>query len=71
MAITLSTVVGRLLFGSYQEAIADPFVATYYMATAYSDWGLPIWKFLFNAGSQLHGADGPFLWGPPEGQCIT
>ncbi|KAK3698222.1 hypothetical protein LTR37_017047 [Vermiconidia calcicola] len=34
------------------------------MATAVSDWGLPTWKFIFNAGSQLHGADGPFLFGP-------
>lgn len=38
------------------------------MATATSDWGLPTWKFIFNAGSQLHGADGPFLWGPQSGK---
>jgi carboxylesterase type B len=29
---------------------------TYYMATAVSDWGLPVWKMIFDAGSQLHGA---------------
>ena len=34
------------------------------MATAASDWGMPTWKLIFNAGTQLHGADGPFLWGP-------
>ncbi|KAK5175704.1 uncharacterized protein LTR77_000843 [Saxophila tyrrhenica] len=48
----------------YGDYIID--CPTYYMATAMSDWGMPTWKFLFNAGSQLHGADGPFLWGPPE-----
>ena len=42
--------------------------ATYYMATATSDWGQPTWKLIFNAGSQLHGADGPFLWGPASGE---
>lgn len=46
---------------SYFELMLDQ--ATYYMATATSDWSLPTWKFIFNAGSQLHGADGPFLWG--------
>ncbi|OCL08234.1 alpha/beta-hydrolase [Glonium stellatum] len=29
---------------------------TYYMASALSDWGLPVWKLIFNAGSQQHGA---------------
>ena len=33
------------------------------MATATSDWGLPTWKLIFNAGTELHGADSPFLWG--------
>lgn len=31
------------------------------MATANSDWGLPTWKLLFNAGTQKHGATFPFL----------
>ncbi|KAK4950569.1 hypothetical protein LTR28_007005, partial [Elasticomyces elasticus] len=35
---------------------------TYYMSTAVSDWGLPVWKMIFNAGSQLHGATVPFLF---------
>jgi hypothetical protein len=48
------------------ETAINVHAATYYMATAMSDYGLPTYKFLFNAGSQLHGADGPFLWGPPE-----
>lgn len=43
------------------------------MATAVSDWGQPTWKLIFNAGSQLHGADSPFLWGParksPKTSC--
>lgn len=34
------------------------------MATATSDYGLPTWKLVFNAGTQLHGADSPYLWGP-------
>lgn len=46
----------------YGDYIID--CPTYYMATTMADWGQPVWKFLFNAGSQLHGADGPFLWGP-------
>ena len=37
------------------------------MATATSSWGLPTWKLIINFGSQLHGADGPFLWGPDSG----
>ncbi|KAK4891690.1 hypothetical protein LTR27_009698 [Elasticomyces elasticus] len=46
----------------YGDYIID--CPTYYMATASSDWGQPTYKMIFNAGSQLHGADGPFLWGP-------
>jgi hypothetical protein len=34
---------------------------TYYMASAASDWGMPAWKLLFNAGTELHGATRPFL----------
>ncbi|EMC98112.1 hypothetical protein BAUCODRAFT_32113 [Baudoinia panamericana UAMH 10762] len=49
----------------YGDYIID--CPTYYMATATSDWGQPTWKMIFNAGSQLHGADGPFLWGPQSG----
>ena len=45
----------------------DQELATYYMATALSDWGMPTWKFIFSAGSQLHGADQPFLFGPGTG----
>ena len=33
------------------------------MASAASDWGLPTWKLIFDAGTQLHGADSPYLWG--------
>jgi len=40
-------------------------IATYYMATAVSDYGLPTYKLIFDAGTELHGADGPFLWGVP------
>ncbi|KAK4996355.1 hypothetical protein LTR66_004013 [Elasticomyces elasticus] len=35
---------------------------TYYMSTAVSDWGLPVWKMIFNAGSQFHGATVPFIF---------
>jgi len=31
------------------------------MATAVSDWGLPTYKLVFNAGTELHGATRPFL----------
>jgi hypothetical protein len=34
---------------------------TYYMASAVSDWGLPAYKIIFNAGTELHGATRPFL----------
>lgn len=33
---------------------------TYYMATAASDWGSPVYKLTFAAGTELHGAIGPF-----------
>lgn len=34
---------------------------TYYMATAASDWGSPVYKLRFAAGNELHGAIGPFV----------
>ncbi|KAK3670089.1 hypothetical protein LTR78_010029 [Recurvomyces mirabilis] len=34
---------------------------TYYMASAVSDAGLPAYKLVFNAGTELHGATRPFL----------
>lgn len=34
---------------------------THYMASAVSDWGLPAYKLIFNAGTELHGATRPFL----------
>ena len=46
----------------YGDYIID--CPTYYMATATSDWGLPTWKLIFNAGTQKHGATSPFLFGP-------
>lgn len=36
---------------------------TYYMASAVSDWGNPAYKFLFYAGTELHGAIYPFVEG--------
>lgn len=36
---------------------------TYYMASATSDWGLPTYKLIFNAGSQVHGATLPYVFG--------
>ncbi|PNS20113.1 Secreted lipase [Sphaceloma murrayae] len=35
---------------------------TYYMTTALSDYSVPTYKLIFNAGSQLHGATLPFLF---------
>jgi carboxylesterase type B len=35
---------------------------TYYMASAVSDWGIPTYKLIFNAGTELHGATVPFLF---------
>lgn len=35
---------------------------TYYMATAASDAGLDVYKLLFYAGNELHGATSPFLF---------
>jgi len=34
---------------------------TYYMASAVSDWGMPTYKIIFNAGTEMHGATRPFL----------
>jgi carboxylesterase type B len=34
---------------------------TYYMASAMSDMGVPTYKLIFNAGTQLHGATGVFI----------
>ncbi|OQO08698.1 hypothetical protein B0A48_06568 [Cryoendolithus antarcticus] len=39
---------------------------TYYMASAISDWGLPAYKLIFNAGTQLHGATAPFIFQPTD-----
>ena len=41
------------------------------MATTTSDWNLPTWKLVFNAGTQLHGADSPYLWGPESSKNIV
>ncbi|KAL9079065.1 MAG: hypothetical protein Q9157_002033 [Trypethelium eluteriae] len=38
---------------------------TYAIASAYADRGLPTWKMIFDAGTQLHGATGTFLFAPP------
>ncbi|KZT55318.1 alpha/beta-hydrolase [Calocera cornea HHB12733] len=35
---------------------------TYYMATAVADAGLPVYKLIFDAGTELHGATTPYLW---------
>lgn len=35
---------------------------TYYMASAMADAGVPAYKLVFNAGTQLHGAISPFLF---------
>lgn len=35
---------------------------TYYMASAASDMGLPVYKLIFNAGNQKHGATGAFVF---------
>lgn len=47
---------------------------TYYMATAVSDHA-PVWKMVFDAGTQLHGADKDFLFnttfGSQPGQNLT
>lgn len=37
-----------------RTSVANRRQATYYMATAMSDWSMPTWKLIFNAGSQLH-----------------
>lgn len=47
----------QYLFGDY--IINCP---THYMASAMADAGLPAYKLIFNAGTQLHGATGPFLF---------
>jgi hypothetical protein len=39
---------------------------TYYMASAMADAGLPAYKLVFNAGTQLHGATSPFLLNPND-----
>lgn len=39
------------------------------MASAVSNAGLPTYKLVFNAGTQLHGATAPFLWLPSDAAC--
>lgn len=52
-----STFFQRLtIFGNF---IID--CPTYYFASAVSSWGLPTYKLIFNAGTQLHGATRPFI----------
>ena len=41
---------------------------TYYMASAMADAGLPAYKLVFNAGTQLHGATSPFLLQPNDSE---
>ncbi|KAF2094927.1 carboxylesterase, partial [Rhizodiscina lignyota] len=53
------------IFGDY---IID--CPTYYMATAASDY-VPVWKMIFDAGTQLHGADKDFLFNTSfGGMCL-
>jgi len=47
----------QTLFGDF---IID--CPTYYMAAAVSDAGLPAYKLIFDAGTELHGATTPYLW---------
>ena len=51
-------------FWDRQQIFGDFIIScpTYYMATAVSDWGLPAYKLIFDAGSELHGATVPFLF---------
>jgi hypothetical protein len=37
------------------------------MASAMADAGLPAYKLIFNAGTQLHGATAPFIFARNEG----
>jgi hypothetical protein len=34
---------------------------TYYQASAFSEYGLPVYKLVFNAGNEIHGAPGSFF----------
>ena len=38
------------------------------MASAMADAGVPAWKLVFNAGTQLHGATSPFLLQPNDSE---
>lgn len=51
-------------FFQRQQIFGDAFVAcpTYYMATAASDYGLPVWKLIFDAGTEVHGSTIPFVY---------
>ncbi|KAF2177529.1 alpha/beta-hydrolase [Zopfia rhizophila CBS 207.26] len=40
---------------------------TYYIATSLSTFKQKVWKLIFNAGSQTHGATNPFLFNPEYG----
>ena len=54
-------------FAQRQAVFGDALVAcpTNLIAGAASARGLPAWKMVFNAGSQLHGATAPFLFSNP------
>ncbi|MCJ1476292.1 hypothetical protein MMC13_004958 [Lambiella insularis] len=46
-----------------QQVFGDVLIScpTYYVATAVSDWGLPVYKLVFDAGNELHAALNPFV----------
>jgi len=63
-------------FYQRQTIFGDAFVAcpSYIMATSVANYGLPVWKLKFAAGSEVHGATIPFVYSTsinPSGNNAT
>ena len=56
-------------FFQHQQIVGDYIIncPSYYIATALSDYGVPVYKQIFNAGSQLHGATRDIIFNPAYG----
>jgi carboxylesterase type B len=51
----------------YSDYVID--CPTYYQASAFSEYDLPVYKLIFNAGTRLHGATVPFFTTDPSENC--
>jgi len=64
------SIVQATAFYQRQTIFADAFVTcpTYYVASAFVDAGVPVWKLRFAAGLGIHSATQPYLFSAPAAQ---